>query len=53
MKVLENRTGYTILISIVYQEVARMMGLRCEPIDCGGQILLRFREGMWIRRTTI
>ncbi|EFX79070.1 hypothetical protein DAPPUDRAFT_245401 [Daphnia pulex] len=43
-RVLENRTGSAILISIVYQEVARMMGLRCEPIDCGGQILLRFRE---------
>ncbi|XP_046445868.1 F-box only protein 21-like isoform X2 [Daphnia pulex] len=43
-KVLENRTGSAILISIVYQEVARMMGLQCEPIDCGGQILLRFRE---------
>lgn len=40
--VLKTRTGMTIPLAIIYEAVARRLGLRCEPVIFPNHFLLRF-----------
>ncbi|XP_023014893.1 F-box only protein 21 [Leptinotarsa decemlineata] len=43
-EVLEKRQGLPITLAIVFEAVARRLGLRCEPISFPAHFLLRFCE---------
>ncbi|XP_060528394.1 F-box only protein 21-like [Cylas formicarius] len=44
--VLETRRGLAITLAIIFEAVARRLGLRCEPIIFPSHFLLRFCEGV-------
>jgi F-box protein 21 len=43
-KVLEDRRGIPITLSIVFESVARRLGVKCEPVSFPAHFLLRWRE---------
>ncbi|XP_046635009.1 F-box only protein 21-like [Daphnia pulicaria] len=43
-KVLETRRGIPITLCIIYHEVAKRMGILCEPVSFPQHFLLRWRE---------
>ncbi|KAJ9575100.1 hypothetical protein L9F63_007761, partial [Diploptera punctata] len=43
-KVLEYRRGIPITLSIVFESVARRLGVKCEPVSFPAHFLLRWRE---------
>ncbi|CAL7947557.1 unnamed protein product [Xylocopa violacea] len=43
-RVLENRHGIPITLAIVFESVARRLGIRCEPVIFPSHFLLRWRE---------
>lgn len=43
-KVLEDRRGIPITLSIVFESVARRLGVKCEPVSLPAHFLLRWRE---------
>lgn len=43
--VLEKRQGLPITLSIVYESIARRLGIRCEPISFPAHFLLRWTYG--------
>ncbi|CAG9854707.1 unnamed protein product [Phyllotreta striolata] len=45
-EVLEKRQGLPITLAIVFEGVARRLGLRCEPISFPAHFLLRFCESL-------
>ncbi|CAH0554702.1 unnamed protein product [Brassicogethes aeneus] len=45
-EVLDKRQGLPITLSIVFEAVARRLGLRCEPISFPAHFLLRFTESL-------
>ncbi|KAF5299790.1 hypothetical protein FQR65_LT19456 [Abscondita terminalis] len=44
-EVLAKRQGLPITLAIIYESVARRVGLKCEPINFPAHFLLRFTEG--------
>ncbi|KAK3611713.1 hypothetical protein CHS0354_034382, partial [Potamilus streckersoni] len=43
-KVLQNKTGTPISLSIVYSAVARRLGVVCEPVSLPSHFMLRWKE---------
>ncbi|KOC67221.1 F-box only protein 21 [Habropoda laboriosa] len=43
-RVLEHRRGIPITLSIVFESVARRLGIRCEPVSFPSHFLLRWKE---------
>ncbi|KAG8330287.1 F-box protein 21 [Homalodisca vitripennis] len=43
-KVLENRRGIPITLSIVFESINRRLGVKCEPVSFPGHFLLRWRD---------
>ncbi|XP_076756126.1 F-box only protein 21 [Xylocopa sonorina] len=43
-RVLEDRHGIPITLAIVFESVARRLGIRCEPVSFPSHFLLRWRE---------
>ncbi|XP_054274808.1 F-box only protein 21-like [Macrosteles quadrilineatus] len=43
-KVLEHTRGIPITLSIVYESVARRVGIKCDPVSFPGHFLLRWRD---------
>lgn len=44
-EVLNMKRGLPITLAIVYESVARRLGLKCEPVSFPAHFLLRFTEG--------
>ncbi|KAK4876142.1 hypothetical protein RN001_012564 [Aquatica leii] len=44
-EVLSKRQGLPITLAIIYESVARRVGVKCEPINFPAHFLLRFTEG--------
>lgn len=43
-RVLEHRLGIPITLAIVFESVARRLGIRCEPVSFPSHFLLRWKE---------
>ncbi|XP_076290805.1 F-box only protein 21 [Lasioglossum baleicum] len=43
-RVLENRRGIPISLAIVFESIARRLGIRCEPVCFPSHFLLRWKE---------
>ncbi|XP_018329451.1 F-box only protein 21 [Agrilus planipennis] len=43
-KVLERRTGLPITLAIIFESIARRVGIKCEPISFPSHFLLRYNE---------
>lgn len=45
-QVLDKKRGLPITLAVLYESIARRLGLKCEPISFPAHFLLRFTEGI-------